>query len=174
MKKSLTLASVLLFLLSSLGANFIWGQHYTGTFQLEAGDVTITLTIHQDGNNVLSGTMNSNNGSAFSIQGTVAEGVAAGAISSSEAALFFEAFLDGNDLTFSIIEPDQYNMPDYNTAQYLAFTKSNLQPSNQQVATNQPAKSTSSVAGSSTSKLTQVHATTTNALNLSDPEKIMP
>ena len=111
-------------------------QNYSGTYTMSSGDVTITVTLNQDQNLNLSGSLRSSNGSNFTIEGMVSEGMAIGACSGNEGALYFEAYLDGNDLTFSLISPDQNNMPDYNTAQYIVLSRSAQQPS-----TGQPALS---------------------------------
>jgi hypothetical protein len=85
------------------------------------------LTLQQGSYGELSGTLQSNNGSNFTLEGSVSEGMAAGICRMEEGGVFFEAYLDGQDLTLSLIEPDEYNMPDYDRAQYLVFTKSTKQ-----------------------------------------------
>ena len=128
MKSSQILAAFLLLLLPFFSVNSVQAQDYTGTFQVETGGVTITLSIQQDANKQLTGTLKRSNGSVFSLQGLVDEGAAAGVISGSEGSLFFEAYVDGNDLTLSLIEPDQFNMPNYDSAEYLVFSRNNQQP----------------------------------------------
>ncbi len=127
MKSVQILFAFLLFFLPFLGANDVQAQDYTGTFQVETGGVTLTLTIQQDANNQLTGTLKRSNESVFSLQGMVDEGAAAGVISGSEGSFFFEAYVDGDDLTLSLIEPDQFNMPNYDSAEYLVFSRSNQQ-----------------------------------------------
>jgi len=102
-------------------------QNYTGTYTFVSGDVTISLTLQQDQNNNLTGVLKSSNGSTFSIEGMVSEGIAAGVCRNNEGGLYIEAYLEGNDLTLSLIEPDQFNMPDYNTAQYLVLSRTTKQ-----------------------------------------------
>lgn len=109
-------------------------QNYTGTYQVYTGDVTLTLTIQQDEFYVLTGTLQSSNGTQFMLQGMVSEGVAAGVLSGSDGGLFFEAYLDGNDLTLSLMEPDAFNMPDYDSAEYLVMSRSGQQPVPSQAA----------------------------------------
>jgi len=98
-------------------------NNYTGLYTVAAGDVILTLSMHQDANNMITGKLESNNGNQFALEGMVSEGVAAGACSGSEGYLYFEAYLDGEDLTFSLIEPDEFNMPVYETAQYFVFRR---------------------------------------------------
>ncbi len=121
MKKQLLL---IILIISFPVANDCTGQgSYAGTFTMSSGQVTLTLNLQQTANN-LTGTLSSTTGVSFQIQGEVSEGTAMGVCTSADGAVFFEAYLDGTDLTFSMIEPDQNNMPDYNQVQYLAFTKS--------------------------------------------------
>ncbi len=128
MKTTGILTVLFLFLLPIKGEDGFLQQDYTGTYQVTTGDVTLTLTLKQDGFNVLNGTLVSSNGMKYTLEGMVNEGIAAGAVSGSEGSLYFEAYLDGNDLTISLIEPDSFNMPDYDTAKYLVMSRSNQPP----------------------------------------------
>jgi len=122
----------IIFLLPVHGEEVALQQIYTGTFKLTTGDVTLTLTMKQDGFNGLTGTLESSNGMQYTLEGMVSEGIAAGAVSGSEGALYFEAYLEGNDLTISLIESDQFNMPDYDTAKYLVMSRTNQHPARTQ------------------------------------------
>jgi hypothetical protein len=102
-------------------------QNYTGTFTMVSGDVQITLTLKQEDGGRLTGTLESNNGSRFTLEGAVEYGVASGLCSNEQGNVFFEAYLDGNDLTLSLIEADAYNMPDYDSAQYLVLSRGSRQ-----------------------------------------------
>ena len=109
---------------------------YNGTFQLQTPEVTITLQLQQDAYDQVRGNMRSSNGTEYSLEGMVMEGVAAGTCRGVEGYLFFEAYLDGNELTLSLIQPDAYNMPDYDSAQYLLLnrtTPGESNPANAQV-----------------------------------------
>ena len=59
----------------------------------------------------------------FQLEGQVEEGTAVGLCYDENGAAYFEAYADGNDLWFSLIEMDANNMPDYERAQELMFTK---------------------------------------------------
>lgn len=111
-------------------------QSYIGTFKMVTGDVTLTLSLNQDQSMNLTGSLQSSNGSTFTIEGMVDQGVATGVCRSNEGGLYFEAYLDGNNLTFSLIEPDEFNMPDYNTAKYLQFNRISTQASTVQEGTS--------------------------------------
>jgi len=110
------------------GEEIFQQQNYTGIYSIVSGDVTITLTLRQDQNQNVTGTLKSSNGSNYSIEGVVSEGIASGVCKGNDGGLYFEAFLDGNDLTISLIEPDQNNMPDYDTSEYLVMSRSSQQP----------------------------------------------
>ena len=127
MKTFKIITVLIIFLLPIKGEDCVLQQNYTGTYKLTTGDVTLTLTMKQDGFNVLTGTLESSNGMQYTLEGMVSEGIAAGAVSGSEGTLYFEAYLEGNDLTISLIEPDSFNMPDYDTAKYLVMSRSNQQ-----------------------------------------------
>lgn len=81
MKTSQILSILLLFLLPLFGASGVKAQDYTGTFQLETGGLTFTLSIQQDANMLLTGTLTQSDGSMHNLQGMVTEGAAAGVIS---------------------------------------------------------------------------------------------
>ena len=127
MKTSKIITVLIIFLLPIKGEDCVLQPNYTGTYKLTTGEVTLTLTMKQDEFNVLTGTLESSSGLQYTLEGMVSEGIAAGAVSGSEGALYFEAYLEGNDLTISLIEPDPYNMPDYDTAKYLVMSRSNQQ-----------------------------------------------
>jgi hypothetical protein len=124
MKQSIFFVFVSMLLFSFPGETAAQQQNYNGTFLVTTGDITLTLTIRQEGSNVVKGTLQSSNGAQYTLEGVVSEGIAAGALSGSEGSLYFEAYLDENDLTLSLIEPDQYNMPNYDSAEYLVMSRS--------------------------------------------------
>lgn len=116
--------ALLLVLITTCAKAYSQEPDYSGTYQLNTGEVSLTLSITQDQFNGLTGSLKSSNEAQFSLEGMVNEGVAAGVFSGNEGSLYFEAYLEGDNLALSLIEPDQYNMPDYNSAQYLSFQRS--------------------------------------------------
>ena len=117
--------------ISSLNEPFekkIQPQNYTGTYSVNTGDISLTLSLNQDEFNMITGTLTSSNGNQFVLEGMASEGVAAGVCSGSDGYLYFEAYLEGNDLTFSLIEPDQFDMPDYETSKYFVFNRGTKKP----------------------------------------------
>lgn len=104
-------------------------QDYTGTYSLSSGEITLTLELKQEQFNTISGVLKSSNGMSYLLEGMINEGIASGVCRGNQGGIFFEAFLDGNDLTLSLIEPDEFNMPDYDKAQYLVLTRTSQQGS---------------------------------------------
>lgn len=106
--------------------NHFQQRSYSGRFVMTSGQVTLTLSLTQNANNV-SGTLKSSNGTVFQLKGYYeGDGVATGTCTSGGNSVFFEAYLEGNDLTFSLIEPDANNEPDYDNAKYLVFTRTSF------------------------------------------------
>lgn len=102
--------------------NAVAQQNLSGTYILTADQTTLTLSLNQSGNTV-TGTLVSTTGVKFQLQGEVMEGVGTGVCTGDGSSVYFEAFAAENELTLGLIEPNQFNMPDYDKAQYLLFTK---------------------------------------------------
>jgi hypothetical protein len=151
--------------LSLLPIALLFGQQesVTGTYKYQSGDAVLTLKLNQQGS-VLAGTLSSSTGVTFKLQGQIENGIGAGTCSDDGGSVFFEVYFIEGDLTFSLIEPDANNEPDYDNAQYLVFEKSNeteslqatdivagklgIQPSNQTPAPGQiPATTQTPAAG---------------------------
>lgn len=94
----------------------------SGSYSLSEGGVTLTLIFKQT-NQTITGSLKSTSGVSYAIEGQVEEGIATGVCYDEYSGVYFEAYAEGNELVLSLIEPDEFNMPDYNTAQYLSFTK---------------------------------------------------
>ena len=98
-------------------------QQYTGTYTLsnpQGGSVTLVLQHGADGQ--LTGSM-TGNGAQFQVEGVVEEGTAMGAITSADGGVFFEATLEGEQLTLVLIEVGAGNMPDYSKARTLVLRR---------------------------------------------------
>lgn len=63
--------------------------------------------------------MSSTTDSVFEIQGDVQRNVAMGYCGNQNGTSFFEAFIEGDQLTFGLIEADANNQPNYDKAQYI-------------------------------------------------------
>ena len=134
-----TILSCFVFLLF---LNVSFGQVYNGSFSLQTEEASLTLILKEDAGGAVTGSLSSTMGVNYSIQGQVEEGVAMGICSDGQSGVYFEAYLEGSNLTLGLIEADEFNMPDYNTAQYLIFTKQSATPatpgSNPQPTTPNP------------------------------------
>lgn len=103
-------------------------EPFAGTFVMKTEQAELTLELLQPDPAWITGTLKSTSGINFSLDGQIESGMASGVCSGNEGSVFFEIYTEGNALVLSLIEPDAYNMPDYNTATYLAFTKKDNPP----------------------------------------------
>lgn len=101
-------------------------QSLSGNYTLQSGEVTLSLSLTQQGN-ALQGTLSGSAGASFQLAGEAEDGVGYGTCSGAEGTVYFEVYVEGADLTLSLIEPDQFGAPDYNRAQYLQFRKTGAQ-----------------------------------------------
>ena len=115
--------TVLLISLLFLGLTAVFPQDFSGTYILNQGGATLTLIIQQDTQGNLTGTLSSTSGALFKLSGQLDEQAAVGVVISEEGGLYFEGEIQGTQLVFTLIEPDSNNMPNYNSAQQLLFTK---------------------------------------------------
>jgi len=101
-------------------------SNINGTYTLTADGTFLTLSVKQDINQKITGSLSSNTGISYSLNGDIYEGIATGICSGESGSVFFEIYKVQNELILSLIEPDASNMPDYNTATYLSFTEESL------------------------------------------------
>lgn len=131
MKRNYPYSLILCGLLSMVFLSAAYAQqNLSGTYTMTADQTTLTLTLTQSGI-TLTGTLTSSTGANFQLEGEVMEEAGAGKCSGGGSSVFFEAYLEGNDLTLGLIEPDEFNMPNYDQAQYLLFTKQSGQEGTQ-------------------------------------------
>jgi len=112
-----------------LGGAFAYGPccgcctGYSGTYSLQnqQGEL-ITLTVRQDAQGALSGSMSGNN-QQYQLEGILEEGIAVGAIFNEQGGVFFEAQLQDAELLLTLIEPGPDNEPDYSKMQDLVLTR---------------------------------------------------
>jgi hypothetical protein len=104
---------------------------YGGTYTLKNGQVTVTIALRHTDDGVLKGVLFSTTGMQYLLEGAVQEGVAVGGCYNNQGGAYFEASLSGDQLAFSLIEPDANKMPDYNKARQFVFTRqsSSIDPS---------------------------------------------
>jgi len=130
---------------------------FNGTYTLTNQNTTLTLTMNQNTQGVISGNLSSTTGAQYQLNGQVEDGIAVGMCTSAEGAVYFEGQLQGNQLLFNMIEIGVNNMPDYNNARQLIFIKNQTtytqppqptpQPTYPQQGTSQPAQATSTMLG---------------------------
>jgi len=98
-------------------------QDYSGTYSLQnqQGGL-VTLTVKQDAQGALSGSMSGNN-QQYQLEGILEEGIAVGAIYNDQGGVFFEAQLQGAELLLTMIEPGPDKQPDYSKMQDLVLTR---------------------------------------------------
>jgi hypothetical protein len=114
-----------IFFLLSLPGYGQSSRPYTGKFVMRSGQVVLSLQLKQGADNTVTGTLTSSNGTVFQVKGTFeGEGVATGTCTTQEGGVYFEAYLEGKELTFSMIEPDATGQPDYDRVRYLVFNRS--------------------------------------------------
>lgn len=106
-----------------LGVTQTQSNLYSGKYFMKTEEVELTLELIQPDEAKVEGTLSSTSGIYYSLDGIIDAGVASGICSGEEGSVFFEVYVDGMELVLSLIEPDAWNMPDYNTATYLSFTK---------------------------------------------------
>lgn len=95
----------------------------TGSYKMIAEQAELTLDLRKQAGTTITGTLSSNSGIQYALQGTALENTASGTCSDGTNTVFFELYVEADDLIFSLIEPDAWNNPDYNTATYLSFTR---------------------------------------------------
>ena len=97
---------------------------FNGTYVMENQGTTLTLTLRQDAQRTIAGTLTSSTGARFELEGQVdEEGVAIGICSDGQTKVYFEAQQEGNQLALALIEPDANGMPDYNRARQLTLAR---------------------------------------------------
>jgi len=99
------------------------GQGFTGKYVLSEKGVTVTLVLQQDTQGVITGNLSGIKGTSFRIEGQIEEDIAVGLCHGEGGAVYFEAELEGNSLLFSMINLDEDNAPDAESAKQLRFTR---------------------------------------------------
>jgi hypothetical protein len=118
MARSITLLTVLASLASALA-----GQTYSGTYTtVNATGRTVTLVLRQDAQGGVTGTMAVDEIHA-DLQGSPEENAIVGTINGLGQAMYFQAELGGEGLTFVLVPADAQGNPNYDAAQELAFRR---------------------------------------------------
>lgn len=99
-------------------------DNLNGTYTMSAEGTTLTLILKHANTQKITGSLISNTGISYQIEGEVREGIAAGICSDNEGSVFFEAYKVDIELYLALIEPDASNMPNYDAVTYLSFVES--------------------------------------------------
>lgn len=94
-----------------------------GIYTLTDQGTALILEIRQDELGTLAGSLTGTKDVAFEIAGRIQGEIGAGVCSNGKGGVYFEARPEGELLHFTMIEPDSANMPDYNTAREMVFTR---------------------------------------------------
>jgi hypothetical protein len=95
----------------------------SGSYVLVTPQATVRLTLVENAQGGLSGTLASTSGMQFQLAGQVANGIGTGRCYNNQLNVFFQAQLQGGQLLFSMIEPNANNMPDYSNVQQLTLVR---------------------------------------------------
>jgi hypothetical protein len=98
-------------------------ENLSGVYTFSSQGVTLTLTLQQDPQGNIKGTLSSTTGAQFQVEGKVQDGAGLGVCRSQEGGSYFEAHPKGGQLLFALIEPGPNNMPDYSRTKELLFTR---------------------------------------------------
>ena len=109
----------LLMLVGLLVTNGARAQDYTGTYSVAVDSTTtVTVVLRQGLDKKLTGTLAAK-GDSYSVEGVVDSGVAVGAVRTGGSGFFFEAHLNGEQMEFTIVEPDAQGKPNIESARHL-------------------------------------------------------
>lgn len=94
-----------------------------GSYISAEQDVTFSLEIRLDELGGISGSFLISTGQEFEITGRMQGGIGVGVCTDEHGARYFEAYIEDELLRFALIEPDERNMPDYDKARRIIFTR---------------------------------------------------
>jgi len=113
------LSRLIMIFILSIGAAM--GQDYSGQYfmQTEQGGITLTLQKNQDS---YSGSL-SGSGVSYQLVGQIQNGMLSGTVGDDLDGILFQAQLNENELTFTMMETDEYGNADYSTVQNLVLQR---------------------------------------------------
>lgn len=112
-----TLATVLTLL--ACMATHASAQSLTGEYTTTTPTGTFTLTLQQTGGRVTGTLVGA--GLNATAEGQIEAGAAVGVLSSAQGQSYFRAETSGEQVLLTVVDPDAYGQPDYNTAQQFSF-----------------------------------------------------
>ena len=101
MRKRLTTLLTLIFFLSGIQA-----QQVTGEYFIPAQNGEIVLKLQQPAPGQVTGTMTDANGLQYTVKATEEAGDVMGTITNAQGGMYFEAYPEGNELSFTLMPPD--------------------------------------------------------------------
>ena len=115
--------NLMLFIVFSVfWGNVLIAQDFTGSYTLLTETGTIQLEFEKISDMVFSGKL-SRNGNVFPLKGSVQNNILAGHIGSELDGLLFNAYLNENELVFTMFESDANESPIASTSQILKFQR---------------------------------------------------
>jgi len=100
-----------------------FAENLSGTYVLSSQGATLTLTLEQNAQGDIKGTLSSTTGAQFRVEGVTQNSVGVGTCLGNQGGSYFEAHSKGNELLFALIEPDPNNRPDYSKVKRLTFKR---------------------------------------------------
>ena len=100
-----------------------FAQNLSGTYILSSQGTTLTLTLEQNTQGNIKGTLSSTTGAQFRVEGVIQDNVGVGTCVSNQGGSYFEAHLKGDQLLLALIEPGPNNRPDYSKVKQLTFKR---------------------------------------------------
>lgn len=98
-------------------------QDFVGTFTTRNPQgAVLTLSIQRMGDSGYVGSL-SGNGVTFRLQGVPEEDAVVGSLVGDQGRAFFEADLEGDGVSLTVVEPDANGQPNYATAQTIVFAR---------------------------------------------------
>lgn len=107
-------------------ASFPWllsAQGFPGEYFLPADGSEVVLQLEEAGWNQLGGTLTDSDGARFQANAIIEQGEARGTLANQEGGMYFEAYLQGEQLILRIIPADAYNQPDHLNAKEFVLTR---------------------------------------------------
>jgi len=100
-----------------------FAQNFSGTYILSSQETTLTLTLEQNTQGNIKGTLSSTTDAQFRVEGVIQDNVGVGTCVSNQGGSYFEAHLKGDQLLLALIEPGPNNRPDYSKVKQLTFKR---------------------------------------------------
>jgi hypothetical protein len=110
-------------LLTGLVAGPLLAQDFNGTFELQSESGTNLLSLHQDGQGKVTGTLSMSGGDNYELNGQLQDMMVVGIWKSKALTGYFEAEVSGDDLVFYVVPPGSDGKPDMDRAQEFDFTR---------------------------------------------------